>query len=187
MPEQSLRAALAQIAPVFLDRAATVEKVLSWIEKAADEGAGLVAFGEALEPAFEAYAAQICANAKRLAAGLEERNLRICTGGTDTHVMLVDLRPKGLTGKQAQATLDLAGITTNKNTIPYDPASPFVTSGVRLGTPALTSRGMQEAEMDVVARLIDDALEHWDNEDYLAGLKEQVRDLCSRFPVPGLD
>ena len=106
-----------------------------------------VAFGEALTADFRAYARQVVDNAKTLAAALVERGFAIVSGGTDTHLMLVDLRPKGLTGKVAEKTLDQAGITVNKNTIPDDPQSPFVTSGIRLGTPALTTRGMGTAEM----------------------------------------
>ncbi len=143
-----------------------------------------VAFKEAAEPAFTEYAAQVCRNAKRLAAELTARNFRICTGGTDTHLLLVDLRPRGLTGKAVQNTLDEAGITTNKNTIPYDPEKPFVTSGVRLGTPALTSRGMGEEEMATVAALIDEALR--DGAD-LPAVRAKVEALCANFPVPGLD
>ena len=116
-----------------------------------------VAFGEALTADFRAYARQVVDNAKALAEALVERGFAIVSGGTDTHLMLVDLRPKNLTGKAAEKTLDQAGITVNKNTIPDDPQSPFVTSGIRLGTPALTTRGMGTAEMVRVAELIDRA------------------------------
>ena len=143
-----------------------------------------VAFREAQEPSFTEYSAQILRNADRLARELTARNFRICSGGTDTHLLLVDLRPRGLTGKAVQATLDEAGITTNKNTIPYDPESPFVTSGVRLGTPALTSRGMDEDEMTTVAALIDDALTPGAD---LPAVRRTVEALCAQFPVPGLD
>jgi glycine hydroxymethyltransferase len=121
-----------------------------------------VAFGEALTPDFRAYARQVVDNAKTLADALVERGFAIVSGGTDTHLMLVDLRPKNLTGKAAEKTLDQAGITVNKNTIPDDPQSPFVTSGIRLGTPALTTRGMGPADMVRVAELIDRALTHPD-------------------------
>jgi glycine hydroxymethyltransferase len=141
-----------------------------------------VAFGEALTADFRAYARQVVENAKTLAAALVERGFAIVSGGTDTHLMLVDLRPKGLTGKAAEKTLDLAGITVNKNTIPDDPQSPFVTSGIRLGTPALTTRGMGTAEMIRVAELIDRALTHPD-EATLGRVKAEVEELTSVFPL----
>jgi glycine hydroxymethyltransferase len=141
-----------------------------------------VAFGEALTPDFRAYARRVVDNAKTLAGALVERGFAIVSGGTDTHLMLVDLRPKGLTGKAAEKTLDLAGITVNKNTIPDDPQSPFVTSGIRLGTPALTTRGMGTAEMLRVAELIDRALTHPD-EASLGRVKSEVEELTSAFPL----
>jgi glycine hydroxymethyltransferase len=141
-----------------------------------------VAFGEALTPEFRTYARQVVDNAKTLAAALVERGFAIVSGGTDTHLMLVDLRPKNLTGKAAEKTLDQAGITVNKNTIPDDPQSPFVTSGIRLGTPALTTRGMGKAEMVRVAELIDQALTHPD-EATLARVKTEVEELTSAFPL----
>jgi glycine hydroxymethyltransferase len=141
-----------------------------------------VAFGEALTPEFRTYARQVVDNAKALAAALVDRGFAIVSGGTDTHLMLVDLRPKSLTGKAAEKTLDQAGITVNKNTIPDDPQSPFVTSGIRLGTPALTTRGMGTAEMVRVAELIDRALTHPD-EGTLARVKAEVEELTSVFPL----
>jgi glycine hydroxymethyltransferase len=141
-----------------------------------------VAFGEALTPDFRAYARQVVENAKALAEALVARGFAIVSGGTDTHLMLVDLRPKGLTGKVAEKTLDVAGITVNKNTIPDDPQSPFVTSGIRLGTPALTTRGMGTAEMVRVAELIDRALTHPD-EATLGRVKAEVEELTSAFPL----
>jgi len=141
-----------------------------------------VAFGEALTPDFRAYARRVVENAKTLAEALVERGFAIVSGGTDTHLMLVDLRPKGLTGKVAEKTLDQAGITVNKNTIPDDPQSPFVTSGIRLGTPALTTRGMGNAEMIRVAALIDRALTHPD-EVTLGRVKAEVEELTSAFPL----
>jgi glycine hydroxymethyltransferase len=141
-----------------------------------------VAFGEALTADFRAYARRVVDNAKTLAAALVDRGFAIVSGGTDTHLMLVDLRPKGLTGKTAEKTLDQAGITVNKNTIPDDPQSPFVTSGVRLGTPALTTRGMGTAEMVRVAELIDQALTYPD-EATLARVKADVEELTSAFPL----
>jgi glycine hydroxymethyltransferase len=121
-------------------------------------------------------------NAQTLAAALVERGYAIVSGGTDTHLLLVDLRPKGLTGKEAEQLLDRAGITVNKNTIPGDPQSPFVTSGIRLGTPALTSRGFMEPEMGRVAELIDTALTGKDDET-LSRVKQEVRALTDAFPL----
>ncbi len=141
-----------------------------------------VAFGEALTPDFKAYARNVVANAKVLAEALVERGFAIVSGGTDTHLMLVDLRPKNLTGKVAEKILDQAGITVNKNTIPDDPQSPFVTSGIRLGTPALTTRGMGKAEMRRVAELIDTVLTKQD-EATIARVKGEVGELTKRFPL----
>jgi glycine hydroxymethyltransferase len=141
-----------------------------------------VAFGEALTDDFKLYARRVVENAKTLAAALIQRGYAIVSGGTDTHLMLVDLRPKELTGKAAEKTLDQAGITVNKNTIPDDPQSPFVTSGIRLGTPALTTRGMGPAEMERVAELIDQALTRPD-EATLARVREEVGELSSTFPL----
>jgi len=141
-----------------------------------------VAFGEALTSDFRAYARRVVENAKTLAGALVERGFAIVSGGTDTHLMLVDLRPKGLTGKVAEKTLDQAGITVNKNTIPDDPQSPFVTSGVRIGTPAITTRGMGTAEMVRVAELIDRALTQPD-EATLSRVKAEVEELASAFPL----
>jgi glycine hydroxymethyltransferase len=141
-----------------------------------------VAFGEALTDEFKRYARQVVENAKTLASALVGRGFAIVSGGTDTHLMLVDLRPKGLTGKVAEKVLDQAGITVNKNTVPDDPQSPFVTSGIRLGTPALTSRGMGTAEMEQVAELIDRALAKQD-EATLARVRAEVEELTSAFPL----
>jgi len=145
-----------------------------------------VAFGEALQPSFRDYARQVVANARALAEALSDRGFVIVSGGTDTHLMLVDLRPKNLTGKDAEAALDQAAITVNKNTIPGDPQSPFVTSGIRIGTPAVTTRGMREQEMRLVAELIDRAIASRGNERALAEVKAEVRLLASRFPLYGL-
>jgi glycine hydroxymethyltransferase len=145
-----------------------------------------VAFGEALQPSFKVYAGQIIANARALAATLMERGYDIVSGGTDTHLMLVDLRNKELTGKLAEETLGRAGITVNKNTVPGDPQSPFVTSGVRIGTPALTTRGMAEAEMRRIGELIDRALTHRTDEAVLAKVKAEVLELALAFPLYGL-
>ena len=143
-----------------------------------------VAFGEALTPDFRAYAHRVVANARRLAAALVDRGFAIVSGGTDTHLMLVDLRPKGITGKAAEAILGQAGITVNKNTIPDDPESPFVTSGIRLGTPALTTRGMGLAEMDRIAALIDRALTRADQAS-LEAVHREVQALAGAFPLYG--
>jgi glycine hydroxymethyltransferase len=141
-----------------------------------------VAFGEVLTDDFKAYSRRVVENAKALAGALIERGFAIVSGGTDTHLMLVDLRPKNLTGKVAEKTLDQAGITVNKNTIPDDPQSPFVTSGIRLGTPALTTRGMGPGEMERVAELIDRALTRPD-EATLTRVREEVGELSSTFPL----
>src|SRR4029077_15246540 len=134
-------------------------------------------------PAFRAYQRQIVANAKALAAGLLRRGLPLLSRGTDNHLITLDLRGTELTGKLAEETLDKARITVNKNTVPNDPRSPFVTSGVRIGTPAVTSRGMKEPEMDVIADLIRRGLEAVGDTGRLAALGDEVRDLCGRFPI----
>ena len=141
-----------------------------------------VAFLEALQPEFKKYARRVVENAKTLAEALVERGFAIVSGGTDTHLMLVDLRPKNLTGKAAEKILDQAGITVNKNTIPDDPQSPFVTSGIRLGTPALTTRGMGKAEMKRVAQLIDQVLTTPD-EATVVRVKGEVGELTRSFPL----
>jgi glycine hydroxymethyltransferase len=141
-----------------------------------------VSFGEALTDDFKVYARRVVENAKALAQALIGRGFAIVSGGTDTHLMLVDLRPKNLTGKVAEKTLDQAGITVNKNTIPDDPQSPFVTSGIRLGTPALTTRGMGPGEMERIAELIDRALTRPD-EATLARVRQEVEELSSTFPL----
>lgn len=142
-----------------------------------------VAFKEALSPEFETYCKQVLANAKALAEGLIERGFNLVSGGTDNHLMLVDLRNKGVTGKLAEEVLDEIGITCNKNTIPNDPESPFVTSGIRIGTPAITSRGMGEEEMKQIADIIANVIEHHDDEVQKAKAAKQVKELCSRFPL----
>ena len=145
-----------------------------------------VALREAAAPEFAAYAAQIVANAKALAEGLQSEGLRLVSGGTDNHLMLVDVGVKGITGKAAEAALDAAGITANKNTIPYDKQRPTVTSGVRIGTPALTTRGMREAEMADVAQLIGRVLDAVDDETVREAVRADVRDLAASFPIPGI-
>jgi glycine hydroxymethyltransferase len=142
-----------------------------------------VAFGEALTPAFTQYQTQIVANARALAAALQRGGLRIVSGGTDNHLMLVDCRPLAITGKAAEDALGKAGITVNKNQIPFDPEKPNVSSGVRVGTPAITSRGMKEAEMDEVAELIVSALKGAQDEAALARVKAKVKGLATAFPL----
>jgi glycine hydroxymethyltransferase len=142
-----------------------------------------VALHEASTPAFRDYQRQIVANAKALAEGLLRRGFRLLSGGTDNHLMMLDLRGTELTGKLAEETLDKARITVNKNTVPNDPRSPFVTSGVRIGTPAVTSRGMREPEMDVIADFIRRGLEAVGDASRLAALGNEVHDLCARFPI----
>ena len=142
-----------------------------------------VAFGEALQPEFKTYQEQVKKNAVALAETLIKRGLRIVSGRTESHVMLVDLRAKGITGKVAEEALGNANITTNKNAIPNDPEKPFVTSGVRLGTPAVTSRGFGVAECEQLANMIADVLENPADEVVFAKVKQQALDLCARFPV----
>ncbi|MCS6927718.1 MAG: serine hydroxymethyltransferase, partial [Candidatus Binatia bacterium] len=142
-----------------------------------------VAFKEALSPEFQAYQRQIVANAKALADGLRRRGFRLVSGGTDNHLMLLDLRETELTGKVAQETLDRARITVNKNAIPFDPRPPFVTSGIRLGTPAVTTRGMKEREMDLIADFIARALQKVGDGRALEQIGEEVRELCRQFPI----
>jgi glycine hydroxymethyltransferase len=142
-----------------------------------------VAFREALSPAFRSYCGQILANAKALAAALSARGFQLVSGGTDNHLMLVDLRNKGLTGKAAEQALDKAGITVNKNTVPKETQSPFVTSGVRIGTPAMTTRGMREPEMERIAALIDTVLRSPDDAAVHADVRRQVRTLTDAFPL----
>ena len=145
-----------------------------------------VALGEALQPAFREYARQVVANARALGEALAERAFSLVSGGTDTHLLLVDLRARQLTGKLVEETLGRAGITVNKNTVPGDTASPFVTSGIRIGTPALTSRGMAEAEMRAIAGLIDRAVRGRDDPAELERIRHEVLELASQFPLYGL-
>jgi glycine hydroxymethyltransferase len=142
-----------------------------------------VALQEALSPAFAAYQRQIVANARALAEALQRAGLRLVSGGTDNHLMMVDLRPKKLTGKVAEAALGKAAITVNKNMIPFDPEKPMVTSGIRIGTPALTTRGMKEPEMARVGQLIGEALDHPDDEAALARVAGEVHALAHAFPL----
>ena len=142
-----------------------------------------VCFGEALAPGFKSYQAQIKKNAHALSEAMIREGFRIVSGGTDSHLMLVDLRPYGITGKVAQIALDHANITTNKNSIPNDPEKPFVTSGIRLGTPAVTTRGMREPEMALIASLISRALKDPENESNLLSVRDEVVALTKLFPI----
>ncbi len=138
-----------------------------------------VCFHEALQPEFKAYQQQIVANAQALAAGLQDQGFRLVSGGTDNHLMLIDVKSKGLTGKEAEKMLDDANVTVNKNTIPFETESPFVTSGIRIGTPAVTSRGMKEAEMKEIAAIFETVLLKKDQET----AKAMVKSLTDRFPL----
>ncbi len=142
-----------------------------------------VAFQEALQPEFKTYQAQVKKNANILAQTLVKRGLRIVSGKTESHVMLVDLRSKDITGKVAEEALGLANITINKNSIPNDPEKPFVTSGIRLGTPAVTTRGFKEAECEILGNMIADVLENTTNNQVIERVKQQALDLCAKHPV----
>jgi glycine hydroxymethyltransferase len=142
-----------------------------------------VAFKEALEPGFKIYQQQVLANARTVAETLSQRGLRIVSGGTQSHVMLVDLRSKGITGKEAEAVLGQAHMTINKNAIPNDPEKPMVTSGVRIGTPAMTTRGFKEEQARITANLIADVLDHPHDQNHLDAVRAKVHELTSRFPV----
>ena len=142
-----------------------------------------VAFGEALQPEFKEYAKQVIVNAQTLAEALQQEGFTIVSGGTDTHVLLVDLRTVGLTGKVAEHVLDEVGITCNKNTIPFDPESPFVTSGIRLGTPALTTRGLQVEDMKEIASIISLVLKQPEDTAVLTEAKQRVAALCEKYPM----
>jgi len=142
-----------------------------------------VAFKEALEPEFKDYARQVVENARALAGELSERGYKLVSGGTDTHLLLLDFTGSDLTGKVAEETLEQAGITVNKNAVPFDTRSPFVTSGIRIGTPAATTRGLQESEMSQVGAWIDRALRNIGNDEALAAIRAEIRELCKQFPL----
>ena len=142
-----------------------------------------VAFKEALQPSYKAYCEQIVSNASTLANSMKDLGYKLISGGTDTHLILIDLSDKNITGKLAEAKLEEAGITTNKNMIPYDEKSPFITSGIRIGTPALTTRGMKNDEMLIIADLIDRVLSNIDNESVINEVNKSVRELCSSFKL----
>ncbi len=142
-----------------------------------------VAFHEALKPGFIEYQNQIVRNAKTLGESLKERGFKLVSGGTDTHLVLVDLRDTELTGKMAEETLEKAGITVNKNAIPFDPRPPAIASGIRIGTPAITTRGMREREVETIAGFIFDALNNIGDENVLSRIESDVRELCNGFPI----
>lgn len=142
-----------------------------------------VAFGEALSEEFKTYSEKVIANAKKLASALEKEGINLVSNGTDNHLVLLDLQSLDMTGKVAEKALDDIGITTNKNTIPFDPQSPFVTSGLRIGTAAVTSRGFGEAEMEEIASIIGDVLKHHENEDELQKAVKRVQELTDKFPM----
>jgi glycine/serine hydroxymethyltransferase len=143
-----------------------------------------VCFHEALQPSFLIYQQQILKNAKALAEGMKRNGFRLVSGGTDNHLMLVDVGARGLTGKDCQITLDEAAITVNKNTIPFETRSPFQASGIRLGTPAVTTRGMREPEMAAIADMISEVLMDIKNLDTVAEVRQRARELTARFPLP---
>jgi len=142
-----------------------------------------VAFGEALKPEFKNYAEQVVKNAKTLAESLMENGFRLVTGGTDNHLMVVDLRNKGITGKEAETVLDSAGISVNKNTIPFDPRKPFDPSGIRIGTPTVTTQGMKEEQMRQIGKFITEAIDSKDNQQKLEQIQQRVKELCQTFPA----
>jgi glycine hydroxymethyltransferase len=144
-----------------------------------------VSFKEAMTPEFRKYQAQVIANARTMAKTLQSRGLRIVSGRTDCHMFLVDLRAKKITGKDAEAALGRASITVNKNAIPNDPEKPFVTSGVRIGSPAVTTRGFAELEAEKLSNLIADVLEAPNDEARIARVRNDVTELCRQFPVYG--
>jgi glycine hydroxymethyltransferase len=142
-----------------------------------------VAFGEALKPEFNSYAQQIVNNAKAMANKLLTRDYKLVSGGTDTHVILIDLTNKGVSGKAAENALERAGITVNKNMVPFDQRSPFITSGIRVGTPAITTRGMAENEMNQIVDKIDQVISDIDNDITINRVKMEVKSLCESFPL----
>ena len=142
-----------------------------------------VAFGEALQPDFTVYTQQVVDNAKAMANEFLSRDYELVSGGTDTHVILIDLRNKAITGKVAENALEKAGITVNKNMVPFDERSPFITSGIRIGTPAITTRGMSQDDMVKIVALIDAIIEKPDDEDNIVRVKAEVKDLCTSFPL----
>jgi len=150
------------------------------------QAAKAVAFGEALKPEFKEYAKQIMVNAKFLAQEFLNLGYKIVSGGTDNHLMVVDMTSKGLNGKEAEDILNEVGISVSRSTIPNDPNPPMKPSGVRFGTPAITTRGMKEKEIKQIAKWVNEAIENKDNESALAGIKEEVKNMCLSFPIPSI-
>ena len=142
-----------------------------------------IAFKEALQPEFKKYAQDIIDNAQTMSEALLEKDYQLVSGGTDTHVILIDLSNKGVTGKAAEKTLERAGITVNKNMVPFDKRSPFITSGIRLGTPAITTRGMGKEEMRKIVQFIDQILNDIENDTIVENVKLDVKSLCKFFPL----
>ena len=142
-----------------------------------------LAFGEALDPEFKIYTQNIINNAKTMADELLSKDYKLISGGTDPHVILIDLTNKNITGKSAEKALEQAGITVNKNMVPFDERSPFITSGMRIGTPAITTRGMGEVEMVQIVELIDEVINDIENETLIANVKSEVKSLCKSFPI----
>jgi glycine hydroxymethyltransferase len=142
-----------------------------------------VCFKEALSQEFKDYQMQIVENAKALASDLQSKGYNLISGGTDTHLFLMDLTKKDITGKDAEQTLEQAGITVNKNTIPFEARSPFITSGIRIGTPAVTTRGMKQNEMEIISGFIDESLNSMEDEGKLNDIKARVKELCESFPI----
>jgi glycine hydroxymethyltransferase len=142
-----------------------------------------VCFKEAMSEDFKVYQRQVVANAKKLAVCLMEKGFDVVTGGTDNHLFLLDLTNKGLSGKKAEKALEQAGITVNKNTVPFDQRSPFITSGIRVGTPAITTRGMKEPEMERIAEMMVRVIENYKDEKTIDGVKKETRALCDAFPL----
>ena len=142
-----------------------------------------VAFKEALDNNFISYQKQVVSNAKHLSECMASSGFKIVSGGTDTHLILVDLCNKNITGKAAEEALDLAGITVNKNTVPFETRSPFITSGIRIGTPALTTRGMKYREMELITDMIVQTLEHIDEPEFHKKTRENIREFCEQFPL----
>jgi glycine hydroxymethyltransferase len=142
-----------------------------------------VAFGEILDPSFAEYQHMVQQNAQKMAAAFVAKDYHLISGGTDNHLMLIDLRNKNITGKKAQETLDKAHITLNKNSVPYDDKSPFVTSGIRIGVPAITTRGLKTEHMQTVVEMIDNVLMHADDEQVIAAVKQDVKSFMQQFPL----
>jgi glycine hydroxymethyltransferase len=142
-----------------------------------------IAFGEILDPSFKIYQEQVQLNAQTIAKAFTDKGYHLISGGTDNHLMLIDLRNKNITGKKAQETLDRAHITLNKNSVPFDDKSPFVTSGIRVGVPAITTRGMKTEHMQIVADMIDKVLMNADDEQVISSVKEEVKSFMQQFPL----